>query len=151
MAKTKSVDAPAVDIANINRTHDVAHADYVYTLLVHAPEKLADIVDPQTIAEITNAVESAGELFHSSTDAAIQRAIDTKVEAAVRALTNDAPLTGYAGRAFDAETFAKKVTPKAGRTRLSPEQKAAKVVENATPEQLDALAALLREKGIELS
>ena len=76
--------------------------------------------------------------------------IETKVAAAVRALTNDAPLTGYAGRAFDAEVFAKKVAPKTGRSKLSPEEKAQRVVESATDEQLEALAALLAAKGIQL-
>jgi len=149
MAKNTAV-ATAPDIANINRTSDVAQADYVFTLLTYAPERLEDIVDPGTVGEIENAIAEAGELFKSTTEVAVQRAIDTKVEAAVRALTNDAELTGYAGRSFDAEVFAKKVAPKVGRARLSPEEKAAKVIEEASPEQLDALAALLAARGIEL-
>ena len=152
MAKPKVAagSTVTVDIANINRTSDVSFADYVYTLLVHDPEGLADIVEPQTIAEITNAIEEAGPLFVSTTETAIAKTISTKVEAAIRALTNDAPLTGYSGRGFDKEVFAKKVSPKVGRVRLSPAEKAEKLVESATSEQLEALAALLREKGIEL-
>lgn len=150
MAKPKAAPK-GPDIANINRTSDVAQADYVYTLATHSPESLEDIVDPATVAAITDAIVEAGDQFTSTTEAAIQKAIDTKVNAAIRALTNDAPLTGYAGRAFNAEEFAKRVAPKVKRGRgLSVEEKAARVVEQATPEQLEALAALLREKGIEL-
>ena len=149
MAKTATVSA-VPDIANINRTSDVAHADYIHTLVVHEPEALEGLVDPSTVAEVEAAIAAAGPLFESSTDKAVSKTITTKVEAAQRALSNTAELTGYAGRSFNAETFATKVAPKPGRSRLSPEEKAAKVVDNATPEQLDALAALLREKGIEL-
>lgn len=152
MAKNqpKTVEEVRADIANINRTSDVAQADYVYTLLQYAPEKLDDIVDPDTVGMIENAIAKAGDHFTSSTEAAVQKTINTKVEAAVRALTNDAELTGYAGRVFNAETFAKKVAPKEGRKRLSPQDKAARVVEDASPEQLEALAALLKERGISI-
>ena len=146
----KKADKPAVDIANINRTSDVQLADYIYTLLEHEPEALEGIVEPETVAAVQTAIKEAGEKFTSSTDTAVKKTIQTKVEAAVKALTNTAPLTGYAGRAFDAETFSKKVQPKTGRTRLSPEDKAKRVVEDASPEQLEALAALLAEKGIAL-
>jgi hypothetical protein len=147
-AKPAAKSTPNVDIANINRTSDVQQADYINTLLVHSPEALEDIVDPATVKAVQAAIKEAGDKFTSSTATAIQKTIDTKVAAAVKALTNDAKLTGYAGRVFDAETFAKKVQPKVGRVRLSPEEKASRVVEDATPEQLEALAALLKAKGI---
>ena len=144
----KKADKPAVDIANINRTSDVQLADYIHTLLEHEPEALEGVVEPSTVAAVKLAIEEAGEKFTSSTDTAIKKVIETKVAAAVKALTNTAPLTGYAGRSFDAEIFSKKVQPKTGRTRLSVEEKAARVVEDASPEQLAALAALLQAKGI---
>jgi len=153
MAKTqpKAPTKVTVDIKNINRTSDVQFADYVNTVLQFGDvEQLADIVAPETVEAIKAAISEAGDQFTSTTETAIQKTITTKVEAAIRALTNDAPLTGYAGRAFDAEAFAKKVAPKTGRARLSPQEKAERVVADASDEQLAALAALLKEKGIEL-
>ena len=154
MAKknTQVESAPRPDIASIKRTSDVAHADYVFTLMQWAPAELEDIVDPATVAAVDAAISAAGDLFDSTTERAIAKTISTKVEAAVRALTNEDELNGYAGRAFDPEVFAAKVAPKVskGRARLSPEQKAERVVAEATPEQLEALAELLRAKGIEI-
>ena len=94
------------------------------------------------------AIEEAGELFTSTTDAAIEKAIETKVAAAIKALSNTDELNGYAGREFDPENFSKKVQPKVKRERLSPEEKAQRITEKASPEQLEALAALLAARGI---
>lgn len=136
------------DVANTPRQSAVAFADYINTLNQHAPEQLADIVDPSTVKAALAAIEAAGDRYTSTTAAAIATAIKNKVEAAVKALTNDAPLTGYAGYSFDPEVFAAKVAPKKGRSKLSDEDRMARVAEQATPEQLEILAALLREKGL---
>lgn len=136
------------DIASISRTSDVAQADYINTLVQFAPEELEGLVDEAVVNEVTAAIEAAGELFASTTEAAIERAIKTKVEAAVKALSNDDPLNGYATRVFDPEVFAKKVQPKVKRERLSPEKKVEKIVESASPEMLEALKRLLESKGL---
>ena len=146
--KNTQAAAARPDVSKVNRTSEVAMADYIHTLVQHAPERLDGIVDPATVKATEAAIAEAGDRFTSTTDRAIQRAIETKVEAAVRALTNEDELNGYAGRAFNAEVFAKKVAPKTGRRKLSPEERAARTVEQATPEQLDALAELLKARGL---
>src|SRR6188768_3074741 len=93
----KKADKPAVDIANINRTSDVQLADYIHTLLEHEPEALEGVVEQKTVDAVKKAIDEAGEKFTSSTDTAIKKVIETKVAAAVKALTNTAALTGYAG------------------------------------------------------
>ena len=136
------------NIANISRTSDVAHADYIYTLAEHAPEDLKALVPAKTQKAALKAIEEAGDLFTSTTDAAIEKAIETKVAAAIKALSNTDELNGYAGREFNAENFSKKVQPKVKRERLSPAEKAQRITEKATPEQLEALAALLAARGV---
>ena len=145
---TENDTAGRPNIASIARTSDVSHADYIYTLAEHAPDELKNLVSAKTQKAALKAIEEAGELFTSTTDAAIEKAIETKVAAAIKALSNTDELNGYAGRAFDAEVFAKKVAPKTGRRKLSPEDRANRVVEEASPEQLEALAALLKERGL---
>ena len=146
----ETVEAGRPNIANISRTSDVAHADYIYTLAEHAPDELKALVPAKTQKAALKAIEEAGELFTSTTDAAIEKAIETKVAAAIKALSNTDELNGYAGREFSAENFAKKVQPKVKRERLTPAEKAQRITEKATPEQLEALAALLAERGIEV-
>ena len=149
MAKAASTKTPltaeerALAIANAPRQSVVSFADYIVTLAAHAPDQLDELVDPSTAAAALAAVNAAGDLFSSTTEAAIAKTIEKKIEAAINALSNTAPLTGYAGYVFDDELFTKKVTPSTGRVRLSPEAKAARIVEDATPEQLDALEALI--------
>lgn len=146
----KNTEAAAArpDVANQPRQSHVAFADYVTTLALHAPERLEDIVSPDVVETVRVAINEAGENFHSTTAARITKVINDKVEQAVAALTKEDALTGYAGFAFDPEAFATKTAPKKGRARLSPEAKAARIAEQATPEQLDALAALLKERGL---
>lgn len=145
---TENETAGRPNIANISRTSDVAHADYIYTLAEHAPDELKNLVSSKTQKAALKAIEEAGELFTSTTDAVIEKAIETKVAAAIKALSNTDELNGYAGREFDAENFSKKVQPKVKRERLSPEEKAQRITEKASPEQLEALAALLAARGI---
>lgn len=145
---TEGTETGRPNIANISRTSDVAHADYIYTLAEHAPDELKDLVSAKTQKAALKAIEEAGELFTSTTDAAIEKTIETKVAAAIKALSNTDALNGYAGREFDAENFSKKVQPKVKRERLSPEEKAQRITEKASPEQLEALAALLAARGI---
>ena len=148
---SNAAEAARQAVANQPRQSHVAFADYVNTLVQHAPDQLADIVDPATVKAVQGAIKEAGDRYTSTVATQIQRAIDTKVAAATAALTKEDPLTGYVGFAFDPEVFAKKTAPKTGRRKLSPEEKANKVVEQATPEQLAALAALLQERGISIS
>ena len=145
---TEGTETGRPNIANISRTSDVAHADYIYTLAEHAPDELKNLVSSKTSKAALKAIEEAGELFTSTTNAAIEKAIETKVAAAIKALSNTDELNGYAGREFDAENFSKKVQPKVKRERLSPEEKAQRITEKASPEQLEALAALLAARGI---
>ena len=55
-------------IANISRTSDVAHADYIYTLAEHAPDELKNLVSAKTSKAALKAIEEAGELFTSTTE-----------------------------------------------------------------------------------
>ena len=154
MAKITKDQAPAAtkgtrpDVANMPRQSVVAFADYVNTLATHAPERLAEVVAPETVDSVKAAITDAGERYTSTVEQRIAKVISDKVEQAVAALTNEDKLNGYAGYSFDAEAFSTKTAPKTGRHRLSPEDKAARVVENATPEQLEALAALLAARGL---
>lgn len=145
---TETETAGRPNIASIARTSDVSHADYIYTLTEHAPDELKNLVSVKTQKAALKAIEEAGELFKSTTDLAIEKAIETKVAAAIKALSNTDELNGYAGREFNSENFAKKVQPKVKRERLSPEEKAQRITEKASPEQLEALAALLAARGI---
>lgn len=145
---TEAATSARPDVANQPRQSQVAFADYVNTLAQHAPERLADIVAPDVVDTVSRAIDEAGENFRSTTTARIEKVIADKVEQAVAALTKEDALTGYAGFTFDPEAFAAKTAPKKGRARLSPEAKAARIAEQATPEQLDALAALLKERGL---
>ena len=145
---TETETAGRPNIASIARTSDVSHADYIYTLAEHAPDELKNLVSSKTQKAALKAIEEVGELFTSTTDLAIEKAIETKVAAAIKALSNTDELNGYAGREFNPENFAKKVQPKVKRERLSPEEKAQRITEKASPEQLEALAALLAARGI---
>ena len=147
---TETETAGRPNIASIARTSDVSHADYIYTLAEHAPDELKNLVSVKTQKAALKAIEEVGELFTSTTDLAIEKAIETKVAAAIKALSNTDELNGYAGREFNPENFAKKVQPKVKRERLSPMEKAQRITEKASPEQLEALAALLAARGISL-
>ena len=155
---TAAPKAPAgrPDVANMPRQSHVAYADYIHTLVNHGGEQLQELIDAGVItpAQVDATQEAiaaavAENRFTSTADQRVEKVLADKVQQAVAALTNDAPLTGYKGFAFDSAAFAAKVAPKTGRKRLSPEDKAAKVVEEASPEQLAALAALLKARGLD--
>ena len=153
MAKlNKATEATATqgrpDVANMPRQSQVAFADYVHTLNLHAPDLLDELVDPGTITVVQDAIVNAGTNFSGTTQARIEKVIADKVAQAEAALTNEDKLNGYAGFAFDAEAFAKRTAPKTGRKRLSASEKAARVVDEATPEQLEALAELMKARGL---
>ena len=154
MAKITKDQAPAAtkgtrpDVANMPRQSVVAFADYVNTLATHAPERLAEIVAPETVDSVKAAIATAGERYTSTVEQRIAKVISEKVEQAVAALTNEDKLNGYASYSFDAEAFSTKTSPKTGRKRLTPADKATRVVDKATPEELEALAEMLRARGL---
>ena len=145
--------APATrpDVANMPRQSVVAYADYIHTLALHAPEALEELVAPETVNAVKDAIVGAGSNFAGTTQKRIEKVIADKVEQAKAALTNEDKLNGYAGFAFDAEAFAAKTAPKTGRKRLTPADKATRVVDKATPEELEALAEMLRARGLTIS
>ena len=148
MAKNNTAPAGRPDVASMPRQSPVAFADYVLTLSEYAPDRLEEIVAPDVAAAALGAIAAAGDRFKSTTAARVEKVIADKVEQAVAALTNDAELTGYANYQFSVDAFEAKTAPKTGRRRLSAEERAARVVEEASEEQLEALAALMKERGL---
>jgi len=141
MAKPKNTEssAPAFDVSQTDKRSDKRVVlDYVFAQR-HAPE-LLDYFAPYK-AELDEVLNTEG----------IQE-IDTPVDTLIKQLSEkivhryENEYADYSLRGNGASFF----TPKTGRKTKSPAEKAEQVIAQASPEQLEALAALMRERGIEL-
>ena len=141
---------PAFDVATAPRQSVVRFAQYVQTIADHAPDKLDDLVDPDTVAAVQAAIDGA-ENYTDTVTPLIEKAIAGAVDRAAKALSNDDPLNGYVGYGFDPELFSEKTKIKVKRAARTPSEKAAKIVETASEEQLAALAELLKARGMSLA
>lgn len=145
MAKAKAAteDKPAFDVSLTDKRSDKrVISDYVFASR-YAPE-LLDIFNPW-IDQITEALEAI-EADENST--AVSTPVDTLIASLSEKLEEryNGDYADYSMRGNGASFF----LPKSTRTLKTPQEKAEDLVSKASPEQLEALAALLKARGIEL-
>lgn len=145
MAKAKEVteDKPLFDVSQTDKRSDKrVILDYVFASR-YAPELISAFspweADIQEALEAIEADENSLEIT-TPVDTLIGQ-LSEKLQARY-----DGEYADYSMRGNGASFF----LPKATRSTKSPQEKAEDLVSKASPEQLEALAALLKARGIEL-
>lgn len=120
------------------------YAEYFNIISTLAPERVDEFFGNQApaVAEAAERVDNPVEVARGKSD-------EAQLKLAVKALTNDDSLTGYVGFVFDQEAFEEKLREKKPRVAKTVVEKVEDVVANASPEDLQALAELLKAQGIQ--
>ena len=142
---SEAAAATRAEIANRPRQSQVRLVEYFAIVREAAPEKLTELFGDQV-----EVLEENVDRVENPLLAAIQKATDAQVSIAVKALGNDDKQNGYAGFRFDQEAFDAKLAPKKTRVRKTVAEKTEDLLESASTEDLEALAAMLRAKGLSI-
>ncbi|QDF15936.1 hypothetical protein HWC34_gp26 [Microbacterium phage Alex44] len=130
-------------VASRPRQSVVRFLEYYLIIRDSAPDELDRLFGDQVevlevhAAEIDNPIQKA-----------IEAATKAQTERAVKALENDDALNGYANFVFDEEKFAEKTRVKQPRTKKTIAEKAEDLFSNASAEDLDALAEMMKARGL---
>jgi hypothetical protein len=110
-----------------------------------APDRVEELFGNQVpaLAEVADRVDNPVEVFRKKSD-------ETQLNLAIKALTNEDAKNGYANFVFDAEAFEEKLREKKPRVVKTVKEKAEDIIASASPEDLQALAELLKAQGVEL-
>ena len=103
---------------------------------------------PKLAMRITSAGSRTFYVVKRAGSPAVEKATQAQVELAIKALSNVDEKNGYANFRFNAEDFAAKTAPKQPRVKKSVVDKVESQLETASDEDLEALAALLKARGI---
>lgn len=154
MAKAKTAEKSELTpeeraelIRNTPRQSPLRFAQYFVIISEAAPERVDELFGSQ-VDVLTEVVAEHGDKVGNPINDAIEKATAAQVEIAVKALKNDSPLTGYADYVFDEEKFAEKTREKKARVKKSAVDKVEDVLSTASPEDLAALAELMKARGI---
>lgn len=142
---SEAAAATRAEIANRPRQSQVRFVEYFSIIREAAPERLTELFGDQV-----EVLEENVDRIDNPIQAAIEKATEAQLDRAVKALTNDDPKNGYVGFAFDQEVFDAKLAPKKTRVKKSVADKVADDLESATAEDLEALAEMLRAKGLSI-
>ena len=126
-------------IRNAPRQSQKRLVEYFNILDTAAPERVSEFFSEEDEAAIR---EVAGNVSNPVDDA-VAKATAAQVALAVKALENADEKNGYANYSFNREEFDVKTAPKKTRVKKSVAEKAESLIETASDEDLDALAALL--------
>jgi len=145
--KTVSDKAAATRAAIGTRPRQSAKrfVEYFNIISTLAPERIDELFGEQAPVvaghadEVTNPVIA----FREKSD-------KNQLELAIKGLTNEDPLNGYANFVFDAEKLAENLREKKARAPRTVKEKAEDLLASASPEDLAELAALLKAQGVEV-
>ena len=149
MAKNDTVTedkaaAARAEIANRPR-QSVKRLVELYSIVKEAaPDRIDEL-----FGERAGQLEQNVSKVESPIQKAIAKVVETQLNIAVNALTNEDPLNGYANFAFNQEAFDEKTRERKPRVVKSKADKVKDIAASATPEELAELAAALKEMGIE--
>ena len=132
-------------IASRPRQSQVKLVELFVTISETAPERIKDLFGDQADAIAANV-----DRVQNKVQTAIERVIADHSARAIALLENTDPQNGYANFAFDQEVFDAKLAPKKTRVKKSVADKVADDLESATAEDLEALAEMLRAKGVSI-
>ena len=130
-------------IANRPRQSVTRYVEYFNIISELAPEQLDDLFGEEVpvLAAVADQVKNPVIEFRTKSDIA-------QLELAVNALSNTDEKNGYANYQFDAELFAEKTRPKVGRSKKTIEQKVDDLFSKISDEDAQALAELLKARGL---
>lgn len=131
------------NIANMPRQSVTRYVGYFHIINELAPERLEEFFGEQVPA-----LAEASEKIESPVAAARLKAEDNQLAIAVKALENTDEKNGYANYTFDAGLFDEKTRVKTPRTKKTAVDKVEDVLSNASEEDMEALAALLKARGL---
>ena len=146
---SEAAAATRAEIGNRPRQSQVRLVEYVAILDEAAPGKADELVDPENLAEIRqHTAEVPNPVGAVKISEVVNKYVESQVDRAVRALTNDDPLNGYAGFVFDAEVFAEKTRVKEPRAKKSKVEKVTELISEISDEDAAALRELLAARGL---
>ena len=146
---SEAAAATRAEIGNRPRQSQVRLVEYVAILDEAAPGKADELVDPENLAEIRqHTAEVQNPVGAEKIEEIVAKHKESQVERAVKALTNDDPLNGYLGFAFDAEVFAEKTRVKEPRAKKSKVEKVQDLLSDISDEDAAALKELLAARGL---
>jgi len=119
--------------------------EYFNIISTLAPDRVEELFGNQTpvVAEVADRVDNPVIVARTKADTA-------QLDLAVKALTNEDALNGYANFVFDAEAFEEKLRERKPRVVKTVKEKVEDVLASASPEDLQALAELLKAQGVEV-
>ena len=131
-------------IRNAPRQSQKRLVEYFNILDSAAPDRVSEFFSEEDEA----AIRQVAATVRNPIEVAVEKATQAQVELAVKALSNVDEKNGYANFRFNAEDFAAKTAPKQPRVKKSVVDKVESQLETASDEDLEALAALLKARGI---
>ena len=142
---SEAAAATRAEIGNRPRQSVKRFVEYFNIISELAPDRVEELFGNQVpaVAEVAHRVDNPVIVARTKAD-------EAQLSLAVKALTNEDPLNGYANFVFDAEAFEEKLREKKTRTPKTVVEKAEDIIANAKPEDLQALAELLKAQGVEL-
>ena len=142
---SEAAAATRAEIGNRPRQSVKRFVEYFNIISELAPDRVEELFGNQVpaVAEVADRVDNPVIVARTKAD-------EAQLSLAVKALTNEDPLNGYANFVFDAEAFEEKLREKKTRTPKTVVEKAEDIIANAKPEDLQALAELLKAQGVEL-
>ena len=142
---SEAAAATRAEIGNRPRQSVKRFVEYFNIISELAPERVEELFGNQVpaVAEVADRVDNPVIVARTKSD-------EAQLALAVKALKNEDALNGYANFVFDAEAFEEKLREKKTRTPKTVVEKAEDIIANAKPEDLQALAELLKAQGVEL-
>jgi|SRR6478736_7224534 len=142
---SEAAAATRAEIGNRPRQSVKRFVEYFNIISELAPDRLDEFFGDQVpaLAEHADEVENPVIEFRKKSD-------EKQLELAVKALRNEDPLNGYANFVFDAEALAEKLRERKPRVVKTVKEKVEDVIASASPEDLQALAELLKAQGVTL-
>ena len=142
---SEAAAATRAEIGNRPRQSVKRFVEYFNIISELAPDRVEELFGNQVpaVAEVADRVDNPVIVARTKAD-------EAQLSLAVKALTNEDALNGYANFVFDAEAFEEKLREKKTRTPKTVVEKAEDIIANAKPEDLQALAELLKAQGVEL-
>lgn len=141
----KTAEDVRAEIANRPRQSVVRLVEYYVIVREVAPEKINELFGDRAAI-----LEDNVDRVTNPVTVAVEKAAQSQLDMAIKALTNDDEKNGYANFEFDQELFDAKLAPKKTRTKKSVAEKTEDLLAGATEADLEVLAAILRAKGLSL-
>ncbi|QDF16977.1 hypothetical protein SEA_YELLOWPANDA_25 [Microbacterium phage YellowPanda] len=130
-------------VASRPRQSVVRFLEYFLIVRDTAPDEIDRLFGDQV-----SVLEAHADEIENPITKAIETATKAQLDRAIKALENDDELNGYASFVFDEEKFAEKTRPKQARTKKTIVEKADDLFSNASQEDLDALAEMMKARGL---